>query len=133
MNIESATPRGTSPTGTCVSFARALSGGDLDQAAAWFARDACLITPDATAIHGRERIRAVLAQMVARGTEIRVELSSTVGAGEVILAHQRWRVRAGNREARIQQTLNAVLILRQIEGIWKLSIAAPWGYGRDYG
>lgn len=133
MNIESATPRGASPTGSCVSFARALSDGDLDQAASWFARDGCLITPDATAVHGRERIRSVLAQMVASQTEIRVELSSTVATGEVILVQQRWRVRAGDRGARIEESLNAVLILRRIEGIWKLSIAAPWGYRRGYG
>jgi len=132
MNIESATPRGASPTRSCISFARALSSGDLDQAAAWFARDACLVTPDATAIHGRERIRPVLAQMVARRTEIRVELSSTVAAGEVILAQQRWRVWAGSPDARIEQTLNAILILRQVEGVWKLSIAAPWGYGAGF-
>ncbi|HET8814139.1 MAG TPA: nuclear transport factor 2 family protein [Solirubrobacterales bacterium] len=133
MNIESATPRDSNPIGSCVSFARALSIGDLDQAATWFARDACLITPDTTAVHGRERIRPVLAQMVTRRTEIRVELSTAVGSGEVILARQRWRVRAGAPDARIEQTLNAILVLRQIEGIWKLSIAAPWGYGRTYG
>ena len=108
--------------------------GDLDGAASCFARDGCLITPDATAIHGREHIRDVLAQMVRQRTEVRVELSSSVSAGEVLLVHQRWRIRSGERpQQHFEQTADAVLVVRQIEGEWKLSIAAPWGYGRGYG
>jgi uncharacterized protein (TIGR02246 family) len=133
MNIENASPRPGGPVRSCLSFAQALSAGHLDQAAACFARDGCLITPDATAVHGREQIRGVLAQMVSRQTEIEVELSSTVAAGEVILATQRWRIRSGEPgERRLRQTADATLVLRRIEGVWKLSIAAPWGYRRAF-
>jgi len=115
----------------CPRFAQALNLGDLDGAASCFTRDGCLITPDATAIHGRDRIRGVLAQMVSRRTEIRVELTSSVSAGDVLLVHQRWRIRSGERpKERFEQTADAVLVLREVEGAWKLSIAAPWGYGR---
>jgi ketosteroid isomerase-like protein len=111
-----------------------LNTGDLDGATSCFARDGCLITPDATAIHGRDHIRTVLAQLVSRRTEIRVELSSSVSAGDVLLVHQRWRIRSGEQPRHhFEQTADAVLVLRQIEGQWKLSIAAPWGYGRAYG
>ncbi len=133
MNITSASPRPSSPTKSCLWFARVLSAGDLEQAAACFARDGCLITPDATAVHGREEIRAVLAQMISRSTEIEVELSSTIAAGEVILASQRWRIRSGEPgERRLEQRANAVLVLRRIEGEWKLSIVAPWGYRQSF-
>lgn len=71
MNIAIASPGPQSATNSCLAFARALSAGDLDEAAAGFARDGCLVTADATAIHGRERIRPVLAQMVLRSTQIR--------------------------------------------------------------
>jgi ketosteroid isomerase-like protein len=132
MNMASASPQVVSPGRSCLFFARALSAGDLDLAAAYFARDACLITPDATAIHGRERIRGVLAQMVLRRTEIRVDLSTTVGTGDVILVHQRWRLRSGEREGeRFEQTLHPILVLKLIEGTWKLAIAAPWGWGQQ--
>lgn len=111
-----------------------MSAGDPDAAAACFTRDGCLVTPDATAIYGRERIREVLAQMVSCRTEIRVELSSTIGIGEVVLVHQRWRIRSGDRpRERFEQVSDAVLVVRQVEESWKLSIAAPWGYGRAYG
>ena len=134
MKVSDATALRRSSTLVCLRFAQAVSVGDLDGAASRFARDGCLITPDATAIHGREHIRAVLAQMVRRRTEIRVELSSSVSAGDVLLVHQRWRIRSGERPwQHLEQSADAVLVLREIEGEWKLSIAAPWGYGRAYG
>jgi uncharacterized protein (TIGR02246 family) len=134
VNITNASPRPTGPVRSCLRFAQALNEGDLDRAAACFARDGCFITPDATAVHGREGIRDVLAQMVVRRTEIQIELSSTIAAGEVIFANQRWRIRSGEQsEGRLEQTADATLILRQIEGTWKLSIVAPWGYRQSYG
>jgi ketosteroid isomerase-like protein len=132
--MESATGLPRSSTWISPRFAEAVSAGNLDEAAACFARDGCLITSDATAIYGRQRIREVLAQMIRRRTQIRVELSSAVGVGEVVLLHQRWRVRSGERDGdRFEQISDAVLVVRQIERAWKLSIAAPWGYGRAYG
>jgi len=134
VKLESASSVPQNSTWICPLFAQALNAGELDKAAACFARDGCLVTPDATAIYGRERIREVLAQMVRGHTEIRVELSSAVGVGEVVLFHQRWRIRSGDplRE-RFDQVSDAVMVVRRIEGSWKLSIAAPWGYGRVYG
>ena len=57
-----------------------------------------------------------------------------VGAGEVILANERWRVRSGNgsEAPRIEQALDPTLVLRLVEGEWKLAIAAPWGWGSPY-
>jgi uncharacterized protein (TIGR02246 family) len=108
------------------ALASLLTAGDLERAAACFARDGCLITPDGTAIHGRDRIRPVLAQMVIRRTEVEVELSTSIPAGDVMLVHERWRVRAGEGGAQFEQTLHPTLVLRRIEGAWKLAIAAPW-------
>jgi uncharacterized protein (TIGR02246 family) len=115
------------PSAICSrTFASVLSAGDLEQAAACFARDGCLVTPDGTAIHGRDRIRSVLAQMVIRRTEINVELSNSISAGDVMIVHEQWRVRTGEGDAQIEETLCPTLVLRQIEGAWKLSIAMPW-------
>jgi len=133
VNIEIATPRPANATGACLAFAQALSFGDLDRAAAGLARDGCLITADATAIHGRERIRPVLAQMILRSTRIAIELSSSVDAGEAILASQRWRISSGEPGGRrFEQVADALLVLRRIEAEWKLAIVAPWGYRRSF-
>lgn len=114
-------------------FVQVLNIGDLASATACFARDGCLITPDTTVVHGRDRIRPLLAQLVARRTEIEVESSNVVGAAEVVLAYERWKVRSGGAESpRIEQTLNATLVLRRVEAEWKLAIAAPWGWAQAY-
>lgn len=108
---------------------RALAAGDLESAAACFARDGCLITPDATAVHGREWIRPVLAQLIAQRIEVAVELSQVVSGGDVRLVRERWKVRTGVESARFVQILHPTLVLRRIDSDWKLAIAAPWGWG----
>jgi ketosteroid isomerase-like protein len=134
MKVADATERAPHPIQARLAFVRTLNIGDLDGALACFARDACLITPDATAVHGRERIRPLLVQLVARRTEVEVELSKIVEAGGVVLANERWRIRSGSggEAPRIEQMLNPTLVLRQIEAEWKLAIAAPWGWGRPW-
>jgi ketosteroid isomerase-like protein len=128
MKLQDAIPDHPDRARGQLGFARALGAGDLDAAAACFARDACLITPDATAVHGRERIRPLLAQLISREIEVDVELSNVVGGGDVVMATERWRVRLGSGGARFAQTINPTLVLRQIESEWKLAIAAPWGW-----
>ena len=132
MKVERATVEPPHLARACLPFVQALSLGDLDSATACFARDGCLITPDTTAVHGRDRIRPLLAQLVARRTEIKVEFSNVVGTGDVLLAQERWKVRSGVGGPRMEETLNPTLVLRQIEAQWKLAIAAPWGWGQPY-
>jgi uncharacterized protein (TIGR02246 family) len=107
-------------------FTAVLSAGDLEGAAACFTREGCLVTPDGTALHGRDQIKQVLAQMVIRRTEIEVELSDAITAGDVMLVRERWRVEAGEGAARLEQVLHPTLVLRHVEGTWKLAIAMPW-------
>jgi ketosteroid isomerase-like protein len=115
----------------CFAFVHTLNAGDLNRATACFARDACLITPDATAIYGRDRIRPILAQLIARRTEIAVESSTVLTAGDVALARERWAVRSNGVEgSRLEQTFSSTLILKRIEDRWKLAIVAPWGWVR---
>lgn len=113
------------------SLASSLGVGDLEGAAACFARDGCLITPDGTAIHSRDRIRPVLAQMIIRRTVIEVQLSTSIRARDVMLVRERWRVRSGDADAQFEQTLTPTLVLGRIEGAWKMAIAAPWGKWGD--
>lgn len=134
MNIPSATAEASQAPAPGLRLARALSLRDLASATACFARDGCLITPDATAIHGRDRIRPVLAQLVARHTEIEVELSSALHGGGVVLANERWKVRSGGIDRpQVTQTWNPTLVLRQTGEDWRLAVAAPWGWGQGYG
>lgn len=114
----------------CPSFVRALGERDLGRACACFAREGCLITPDGTAVRGRERIRPLLAQLIARRTEIEVEFSSVLSAGDTALASERWTIRCDGVEgSRFAQASNPTMVLRRLGTEWKLEIAALWGWG----
>lgn len=115
------------PEGAWGDFVAALNAGELRQATACFIRDACLITPDATAIHGREEIGHLLAQLVDRKTRVEVTLSTELRAGDVVLSRQRWTVRSHGADGDpYRQDLSATLVLHRLEGSWKIAVAAPW-------
>lgn len=115
---------------TCLSLPELLSSGDLDAATACFAREACMLTQDATAIHTRERIRPVLAQLIARHTRIEVEQCCVLTAGDIALATERWTIAIdGTEGSRFEQSCKPTLILHRLEERWKLAVVAPWGWG----
>jgi ketosteroid isomerase-like protein len=110
------------------AFAASLSRGDLDAAARCFTKDACLLTPDATAVRGREEIRPILHQLIVVDFRIEVQESAVALAGEVALGTERWLVTsAGSEGSLFTRTLNPTLVLRCLEGTWKLAVAMPWG------
>jgi ketosteroid isomerase-like protein len=114
----------------CRSFVEALTNRNARTATACFARDACLVTQDATVIRGRDHIRPLLRQLIDRGIQIRLEFSNTLIAGGVALAQERWTIHVEGTEGRLsEQTWMPTLVLRQIEQEWKLAVAAPWGWG----
>jgi uncharacterized protein (TIGR02246 family) len=116
------------PAESTRAFADFLSRGDLDAAASCFAKDACLLTPDSTVIRGRDEIRPILRQMIAVGSRIEVQESAVVLAGEVALGTDRWVVTsAGSEGEPFSRTLTPTMVLRQVEGVWKLAVAMPWG------
>lgn len=130
MKYENATVAGPAGRDACHSFVLALGAGDLEAATACFVKDACLITPDTTTIRGRERIRPVLAQLISRHTAIKVDFSNVLVTGDVALARERWTIRCDGIEgSRFEQASSPILVLRWIEGEWKLAIAALWGWG----
>jgi ketosteroid isomerase-like protein len=114
----------------CLALPKLIGAGNLDGATKCFARDACLLTPDATAIHDREQIRPLLAQLISRRIRIEVEQSNVLIAGDVAYARELWqvsaRVAAG---AQYEHSCDPSLVLKRIEGSWKISIATLWGWG----
>ena len=110
------------------ALAASISRGDLEAATSCFAKDACLITPDSTAVRGREEIRPILHQLIVVGSQIEVQESSIVLAGEVALGTERWVITsAGSEGSPFTRTLTPTMVLRQLEGVWKLAVAMPWG------
>lgn len=83
----------------------------------------------ATATRSREEIRPIIAQLVARETRVEVLFSSVLHAGELALCAEHWLIRSAAPDgATFEQRSRPTLVLRRLEGEWKLAIAAPWGW-----
>ncbi len=107
-----------------------LSAGDLRGASACLAKDVCLLTPDGTAVHGREAVRRVLAQLIAAGFRIEIESSRVLVAGNTALARERWSISSNGVEGeRERGVLHPTLSLQRIEGAWKVAVLVLWGWG----
>jgi ketosteroid isomerase-like protein len=110
------------------AFADFVTRGDLESAASCFAKDACFVTPDATAVRGREDIRPILHQLIVSGSRIEVEESSMLTAGEVAFGTERWSLTMPSSEGgSFTRSLRPTMVLRRLEGAWKLAVAIPWG------
>lgn len=123
--------RAAGPRQSVLAFVEALNAANLPAAMDCFADEACFVTPDATAVEGRGEIRAVLAQMTARGVQIGVLGSSFLVAGRVAMGSERWAIRhAAAGEKGFEQISSASLVLHRAGALWKLAILAPWGWGQ---
>jgi ketosteroid isomerase-like protein len=57
-----------------------------------------------------------------------VQESAVVMAGEVALGTERWLITsAGSAGEPFRRTLTPTMVLRRLEGVWKLAVAMPWG------
>jgi uncharacterized protein (TIGR02246 family) len=109
------------------AFAGSLTRGDLEGAANCFVKDACLVTPDSTTVRGREDIRRILHQLIASGSRIEVQESRMLLAGEIALATERWLITTpGSEGESFTRSLTPTIVLRRLEGVWKLAVAMPW-------
>jgi uncharacterized protein (TIGR02246 family) len=111
---------------TARAFARALLARDPRSAASWLAPDATLITPDGTAITGREQIAELLWQITASEQPLEIRAGRTVLHDDVALSSQHWR-RGGKTGPDPHETVStARLVLSRSSGRWKIVIASPW-------
>jgi ketosteroid isomerase-like protein len=117
-----------SPRESTRALARSIGLGDLEGAARCFTKDACLLTPDSTAVRGREEIKPILHQLIVANSQIEIQESSIILAGEVALGSERWVVTtAGSGGGPFTRVLTPTMVLRRLEGAWKLAVAMPWG------
>jgi uncharacterized protein (TIGR02246 family) len=120
-------PSPGSPQKLVLDFIAALNREDLDAATSCFARDACFLTPDATAIRRRDSIRSFLAQLIASEHRFEADLGTTVIAGDVALCRDRLRtVSAAATGVPFEQHSQSTAVLSHREGNWRLQVFAPW-------
>lgn len=116
------------PRLACEALSRAINDADIDAALSCFAPGACLVGPDGTAAQGAKALRSTLAQLIEAGAQVQIELRGVLVAREIALAHERWQISyEGVPDSRLALAPCPSLVLRLIEGEWRLAIAAPWG------
>ena len=86
-----AEPALTGPAEALQRFTAALGDHDARAAAACFAVEGVLITPDGTAVAGPGSIHEVLVQLTAQRPQLEFEQARIVQVGAVALCTQRWR------------------------------------------
>lgn len=106
-------------------FVDSINRGEVDAATACFSKDACLLTPDKTAVRGRMEIRPILRQLVAAESQIEVHQRSLLRGGHVALAFERWSI-TSSAATPFTRTLDPTLVMQQLEEVWKIAVAAPW-------
>lgn len=109
------------------SFGQALLSGNPDAAGACFAPAAHILTPDGTAIVGREQVIAVLRQITASDQQLEIRVGRTIVAGAVAMATQFWRRSASEASATSYVSSSmARLVLAHSGERWEIAIASPW-------
>ncbi len=119
-----------SPDQASLELAQAIGTKNLEAASNCFDDEACFIAPDGSQACGRGRIRPLLRQMIAVDTQIEVEASSVLIAGDIAIASEHWDI--GFRDVHgtpFHQASPANMVLRRVGDDWTLVIAAPWGWG----
>lgn len=116
------------PAAALKAFMEALAAGDLQGLSLHLCRDACFITRDATTIHGRERIVALLAQLESSGLRVSPRSMQAIPFADFALASARWTIRVPAHPQPLLQTTEATLALARRESRWKLLLIAPWGW-----
>lgn len=127
-----ATPLGerlrATPRLACEALAKAIGRGELEAALSCFSPDGCLVGAEGTVAQGEHALAASLSQLIEAGARVAIDLYGVLVAGEVALAHERWQISyRGVPDPRLTESPSPSLVLRLIEGEWRIAIAAPWG------
>lgn len=115
------------------AFTLAIEDGDLLSASDRLSRDACVVTPDGTVVSGRDSIRPLIAQLIGGGVRLGSRLTSLVLAGDLALGRGAWRTQVADASGGPYAQISiSTVVLRKVEGDWKLHILAPWeGLSRE--
>lgn len=118
------------PQRISADLADAIRRGDIRGAGECFSRNGCLVTPDDTAVYGREAIVDLLRQLNANVVDLEIDRVRAIAGEEMALSSERWTLRFESPEGSYRRSSLALLVIKRVEGLWKIAIAAPWGWPR---
>jgi ketosteroid isomerase-like protein len=118
----------STPEQVSMGFAEAVSAGDLDGAAGFFAEDARFLMADGRLVEGRAAIRGVLRLLIANRPQMSVEIERMIETPRGAVGSEHWTLSfEGDGEGPGEQSgRSTVVFARGAEG-WEILIDAPWG------
>ncbi len=112
------------------SFSAALLARDPIRAAACFAKDGRLLTPDGTELTGRLAIAEVLRQLQGTSLRLTLEPGRILHSGPLALSVHRLVLSSAARGVEpFERTFTCSLALRDDGARWWVQLAAPWSLG----
>jgi uncharacterized protein (TIGR02246 family) len=111
------------------SFSHHLNAGELDAVMALYASEANFVAASGEILCGRERIRPVIAGLIARKTRMYGRVLQVVRAGDVAVLYTNWEGSSVEPSgARIEYRSRSVeVVRRQPDGSWQLVVGDPGG------
>jgi uncharacterized protein (TIGR02246 family) len=116
------------PGEVSLKFAKALSAGELEVAAALFAEGALFRTAEGPLLRGREAIRELLASLIEADVEMTVSLGTVLETADVAVASEEWTMNMTDPDGVGQEVSgrSTVVFGRAARG-WEIAIDSPWG------
>ncbi len=118
-----------SPAELSSAFAEAIARRDVERAMELWVEDPTILTATGEPIRGRTAIAAALRLLVDSGTDVKIELTTSVTAGDVALGLGTLTLSGTGADGQrfSQQSNSAVIYSRGVDGSWRVAIDAPWG------
>lgn len=109
------------------AFAAALLAERPLEAAAYFAPNGHLLTPDGTEVRGHQAISLVLTQLTESEHELSIRNGRSVAVDDVALTTQHWLRRSPASSGEEFESLTKARLVLKRSSRWQILIAAPWG------
>jgi ketosteroid isomerase-like protein len=118
----------STPKEVSVELAEAISAGELDRAAGFFAEEASFLMADGQLIRGRAAIRAVLETLIARRPTMTVGIERMIATPRGAVGSDRWTMSfEGGGGKPIEHSGRSTVVFAHAGEGWEILIDAPWG------
>jgi ketosteroid isomerase-like protein len=118
----------STPEQVSMGFAEAITAGDLDRTAAFFAPDARFLAADGRIVEGRAAIREVLQLLMARRPTMSTQIERMIETPRGAIGSERWSLAfEGDGEKPVTKSSCSTVVFARTAEDWEILIYAPWG------
>lgn len=109
------------PEEASLSFARAVTAGELEAALSHWMPDAILVMPDGDEARGIEEVRVQLVALIDAGAKIEIEVTSVVEGADLALGSTRMLMSTRGAPNEVL-TFRGTVVYGRAQGGWRFAI-----------